>query len=224
MGYGADRWSISNSDSHSYLGFDINQKDASNEKYRLKVLVDTLTNCGRWMIVMSNLVPISLIVTVETVRFVQGIFMSWDIDLCDLDPQGNVTPDHLGVQAGVQASNLNESLGQVDYIFSDKTGTLTKNYMEFKKVSIGDYTYGLDCGLSGKEGDSDLERAEEQNLLEDDKLSSRSSVKDTRDHRLANFNFYDPEFEMHLRDPSHPNHRNIVNFLTHLALCHTIVI
>jgi len=32
-------------------------------------------NCGRWMIVMSNLVPISLIVTVETVRFIQGLFI-----------------------------------------------------------------------------------------------------------------------------------------------------
>lgn len=42
----------------------------------------------------------------------------------------------------MQASNLNESLGQVDYIFSDKTGTLTQNYMQFKKMSIGNYGYG----------------------------------------------------------------------------------
>ena len=41
---------------------------------------------------------------------------------------------------------------------------------------------------------------------------------------MPNFNFYDPEFEMHLREPSHPNHKNIVNFLLHLAVCHTIVI
>ncbi len=70
LGYGADQWSINHADEHSYLGFDLNAKDARNEKYRLKVLVDTLISCGRWMIVMSNLVPISLIVTVETVRFV----------------------------------------------------------------------------------------------------------------------------------------------------------
>lgn len=36
------------------------------------------------MIVMSNLVPISLIVTVETVRFMQGVFMQWDIDMVDM--------------------------------------------------------------------------------------------------------------------------------------------
>jgi len=91
---------------------------------------------------MSNLVPISLIFTVELVRFIQALFMQWDIDLIDKTT---------GIQAGVQSSNLNESLGQVDFIFSDKTGTLTKNYMEFKKVSIGDYSYGMDCGLSGRE-------------------------------------------------------------------------
>jgi len=39
-------------------------------------------------------------------------------------------------------SNLNEELGQVDYIFSDKTGTLTKNHMQFKKMSIGTFEYG----------------------------------------------------------------------------------
>jgi len=44
----------------------------------------------------------------------------------------------------VQTSNLNEQLGQVDYVFSDKTGTLTCNIMTFKKMSIGKYSYGID--------------------------------------------------------------------------------
>jgi len=43
-----------------------------------------------------------------------------------------------------QASNLNEELGQVEYVFSDKTGTLTQNVMEFKKLSAGIDAYGTD--------------------------------------------------------------------------------
>ena len=213
FGYFADQWAIEASDVHKYLAFDFKVVDKDEEQFKIKILVDTLTNCGRWMIVMSNLVPISLIVTVESVRFIQGLFMQWDIDLIDRKT---------GIQAGVQASNLNEQLGNVSYIFSDKTGTLTKNYMEFKKVSIGNYSYGFDSGLAGHETDPDLERADEEaQLVDNDSVSSRNACQSSA---IPNFNFYDPEFDMHLREPSHPNHKNIVNFLLHLALCHTIVI
>lgn len=46
--------------------------------------------------------------------------------------------------AMARTSNLNEELGMVKYIFSDKTGTLTRNVMEFKKISVAKNIYGVD--------------------------------------------------------------------------------
>lgn len=45
--------------------------------------------------------------------------------------------------AMARTSNLNEELGQVKYIFSDKTGTLTRNIMEFKKLAVGAEIYSV---------------------------------------------------------------------------------
>lgn len=42
----------------------------------------------------------------------------------------------------VQSSNLNEELGQINYVFSDKTGTLTQNVMEFRKMSVNGVSFG----------------------------------------------------------------------------------
>lgn len=41
-----------------------------------------------------------------------------------------------------RTSNLNEELGQVETILSDKTGTLTVNQMEFFKLSVAGKSYG----------------------------------------------------------------------------------
>lgn len=84
----------------------------------------------------SNFVPISLLVTLEMVRLFQGIYMTNDPNtICKAD----------NIKTTVQSSNLMEELGQVEYVFSDKTGTLTKNIMEFKNVSINGKIYGKPC-------------------------------------------------------------------------------
>jgi magnesium-transporting ATPase (P-type) len=71
--------------------------------------------------------------TLELVKLFQAYFISWDEKMFDTTQ---------GIAAGVQSSNLNEELGQVEFLFSDKTGTLTCNVMEFKKFSVGRYSYG----------------------------------------------------------------------------------
>jgi len=96
--------------------------------------VQIVINFLTFWILLSYLVPISLFVTLEIVKFWQGfVFINLDPDM--KDPK---TKDH----AYCRNSNLNEDLGKVEYIFSDKTGTLTSNEMQLRMVSIKGVPYG----------------------------------------------------------------------------------
>lgn len=59
---------------------------------------------GTWILIFTNLVPISLLVTMGMVKYIQGMFISWDVNLYD---RNKCIPAH------VQTSTLNEELGQV---------------------------------------------------------------------------------------------------------------
>ena len=130
-------------------------------------------------------VIISMLVTLEMVNFIQAFYITVDIRVCD-EPRG--------LQAGVQSSNLNEELGMVHYIFSDKTGTLTQNVMEFKRFSAGQYEYGCD----------------------DPKPYDYPPG-------VTNVNFEDPKFQKHIKDRKHENNINLKRFFAALGLCHTVI-
>uniref|UniRef100_A0A665WJP0 Phospholipid-transporting ATPase n=1 Tax=Echeneis naucrates TaxID=173247 RepID=A0A665WJP0_ECHNA len=95
-----------------------------------------------FIILFNNLIPISLLVTLEVIKFIQAFFINWDTDML-YEPTN--TP------AMARTSNLNEELGQVKYIFSDKTGTLTCNVMQFKKCTIAGVAYGYVLTHSSEE-------------------------------------------------------------------------
>uniref|UniRef100_A0A3Q3FHV9 Phospholipid-transporting ATPase n=1 Tax=Kryptolebias marmoratus TaxID=37003 RepID=A0A3Q3FHV9_KRYMA len=150
-------------------------------------------NLLTFIILYNNLIPISLLVTLEVVKFTQALFINWDVEMYYAETD---TP------AMARTSNLNEELGQVKYLFSDKTGTLTCNIMHFKKCTIAGITYGhfpdLDCDRS----------------MEDfSNLPSNS-------HNSTEFD--DPTLIQNI-EKNHPTSPQICEFLTMMAVCHTVV-
>ena len=86
-----------------------------------------------YMLLNSSFIPISLLVTIEFIKIVQAFIMNNDYEMySELRDQ----------PCRVKTASINEELGQVRYVFTDKTGTLTRNVMEFKLCKIGKQIYG----------------------------------------------------------------------------------
>ncbi|SCU84713.1 LANO_0C02168g1_1 [Lachancea nothofagi CBS 11611] len=140
-----------------------------------------------YWILFSNLVPISLFVTVEMIKYYQAYMIGSDLDLYD---ESTDTP------TVVRTSSLVEELGQIEYIFSDKTGTLTRNVMEFKSCSIAGKCY--------------IEKIPEEN---------NARMEDGIEVGFRKFD----DLQSKLED-IHDSDQTIINdFLTLLATCHTVI-
>ncbi|XP_025986710.2 probable phospholipid-transporting ATPase IA isoform X10 [Solenopsis invicta] len=176
-------WTNANKDGLWYLGL----KEEMSKNFIFNLLT--------FIILFNNLIPISLQVTLEVVRFVQATFINMDIEM--YHPETD-TP------AMARTSNLNEELGIVKYIFTDKTGTLTKNVMEFKRCSVGGRLYDLPNPLNGTSDESTSD-------------SSCELIKDIMEGRSV-------------RDLSNPidkkkaEHAKILHeFMVMLSVCHTVI-
>ncbi|XP_073497343.1 phospholipid-transporting ATPase IG isoform X2 [Phyllobates terribilis] len=94
----------------------------------LKIFTDFLS----FMVLFNFIIPVSMYVTVEMQKFLGSFFIAWDKEMYD---------EEIKEGALVNTSDLNEELGQVEYVFTDKTGTLTENSMEFIECCIDGYKY-----------------------------------------------------------------------------------
>ncbi|KAK9050975.1 hypothetical protein SSX86_027602 [Deinandra increscens subsp. villosa] len=178
-----------------YLQLGINvESEQFNPGNRLLVFVLSIFTL---ITLYSPIIPISLYVSIETIKFIQSAqFINNDLRM--YHPETN-TP------ALARTSNLNEELGQVEYIFSDKTGTLTRNLMEFFKCSIGGETYGtgvteIEVGVANAE----------------DVQKSSAKTRDT------GFNFDDARL-LSGAWRNEPNPDMCKEFFRCLAICHTVL-
>ncbi|XP_048187660.1 probable phospholipid-transporting ATPase IM [Perognathus longimembris pacificus] len=147
-----------------------------------------------YIIILNTVVPISLYVSVEVIRLGHSYFINWDRKMY-----------YLGTPAEARTTTLNEELGQIEYVFSDKTGTLTQNIMTFKKCSINGKIYG----------EKHLEVSQEEEIAKEKKLVEYS----VKSQAERTFRFFDCSLmeSIQLGDPK------VHEFFRLLALCHTVM-
>lgn len=163
------------------------------------------------LMLYGYLIPISLYVSIEIVKVLQSVFINHDRDMYY---------EETDKPARARTSNLNEELGQVDTILSDKTGTLTCNSMEFVKCSIAGTAYGR--GMTEVELALASRRRERQTDDMPSDVQGHSRDGGGTESSIKSFNFRDERIKngQWVKEP----HSDIIQkFFRVLAICHTAI-
>jgi magnesium-transporting ATPase (P-type) len=142
-------WTSYHYDVLGYLCFETADNAHTNPIYAHCKEINEYSNLGYFFtfyILFNNFIPISLYVTVEFCNYVQASFIDNDLNMYD---------SVANVPTVARTSNMNGDLGMIEYVFSDKTGTLTQNLMVFNRCSVGGVIYCVDpldvCADAGEQ-------------------------------------------------------------------------
>ncbi|BGO94943.1 hypothetical protein NBRC10512_000622 [Rhodotorula toruloides] len=193
-------------------------------EYSSYAAVNGLITFGATLILFQNIVPISLVITVELVKTIQAFFIYQDIDMY-YEPL-----DHPCVP---KTWNISDDLGQIEYIFSDKTGTLTQNVMEFQKCAVGGVSYGEGIteamlGAARREGrdTSAVDPAQNVEHLTQRKEQMVRTLRGGFKNRYLQddkVTLISPPMADQLVARGTEQHQRLVDFWRALAVCHTVL-
>ncbi|KAI9007425.1 hypothetical protein CLU79DRAFT_840581 [Phycomyces nitens] len=173
------------------------------------------------LVIYQNIIPISLYISVQIVKTAAAYFIHTDIDMYNVRLDQPCVP---------KTWNISDDLGQIEYIFSDKTGTLTQNVMEFRRCTINGVVYGLgetEAAIGAKLRDDPNAlntRGDSENELEAARQKMNQEQSKLFEHKYINPNspFVDPlVYEDLAKNDSQS--QSVVHFFSALAFCHTVI-
>ncbi|CAI5508693.1 unnamed protein product [Closterium sp. Naga37s-1] len=162
------------------------------------------------LVLYGYFVPISLYVTMELVKLVQAATIALDL---------HMYYEERDIPTTARTSNLNEELGMVHTVLSDKTGTLTRNQMDFFKCSIAGIAYGT--------GVTEVEKAAAERMGqpipdEDEETEGEEGVYTPLKPLEKGYNMKDPRLD-DLKWRTQPTAAEIRRFLEVMSVCHTVI-
>ena len=176
------------------------------------------------VILFQNMVPISLYISLEIVKTLQAFFIYSDTEMYYEKLDYPCTP---------KSWNISDDLGQIEYIFSDKTGTLTQNVMEFKKATINGVPYGeayteAQAGMQKRQGiDVEKEGARAREEIAQARAKMLVDIRKLHDNPYLHddeLTFVAPDFISDLAgDNGKEQQQANEQFMLALALCHTVI-
>ncbi|KAI9787904.1 MAG: hypothetical protein M1816_007390 [Peltula sp. TS41687] len=189
-----------------------------------KPSLDGLITFWTALILFQNLVPISLYITLEIIKTAQVFFIYSDTYMYY---------DKIDYPCTPKSWNISDDLGQIEYIFSDKTGTLTQNVMEFKKCTINGVPYGeaYTEALAGMQRRQGINVEEEGKRVREeiarDRVKMLEMIRELHPNPYLHdedLTFVAPTFVADLAKESGEEQAAAnKHFMLALALCHTVI-
>ncbi|XP_070196933.1 phospholipid-transporting ATPase VA-like isoform X2 [Littorina saxatilis] len=166
-----------------------------------------------YIIIFQSVIPLPLYVSLELVKLGQVYFITHDVELYDEESDKRME---------CRALNITEDLGQIEYIFSDKTGTLTENKMEFKSCTVGGVDYPHLPGEDSYSSYSDFDsRQSLAGMSRTSSIIENLPLDPALQRELSNMCLRSLE-SVELTIPPHV--KRVQEFFLLMAICNTVVV